>query len=205
MIIMKIKFTSHEVINLIVAFIVISLGFSISATGRNFNSLTVVLPIVMIGAGLGFILHEIGHKISAIHYGYWAEFNMWPTGLIISLISSFAGILIALPGAVNIYGSLSDRENGVISVCGPLVNLILAVLFIIISHIYWPVDWYTNGIIYLICNFGYQINAYLAFFNLLPIGILDGAKVLRWNPVVWIVTIGIAGILAFGHMVNITF
>ena len=80
MIIMKMKFTSHEVINLIVAFIVISLGFAISATGRDFNSLTFVLPIVMIGAGLGFILHEIGLKICAIHYGYWAEFNMWPTG-----------------------------------------------------------------------------------------------------------------------------
>lgn len=202
---MKIRFTSHEVINLIVAFIVISLGFSIATTGRNFNSLTVVLPIVMVGAGLGFILHEIGHKISAIHYGYWAEFKMWPTGLIISLISSFAGILIAMPGAVNIYGNLNERENGVISICGPLVNLILAVLFIIISHIYWPTDLYTNGIIYLICNFGYQINAYLAFFNLLPIGILDGAKVFRWNPIVWIVTIVISGILSFGHIFNITF
>lgn len=205
MIIMKMRFTSQEVIHLIVAFIVISLGFSITITGRDFNSLTVVLPIVMIGAGLGFIFHEIGHKLSAIHYGYWAEFRMWPTGLVISLISSFAGILIAIPGAVNIYGHLSDRENGVISVCGPIVNLILAFIFIIISHIYLPVDFYTASVIYLICNLGYQINAYLAFFNLLPIGMLDGAKVVRWSPLVWIVTIVIAGILSFGHMINLTF
>lgn len=192
------KFTLDEVINLVIAFIVISLGFSITLVRANFDAVMYILPIVMIGAGLGFILHEIGHKLSAIHYGYWAEFKMWPTGLVISLISSVAGILIALPGAVNIYGNVSEKENGVISICGPLVNIALALIFLIIGRYYHMGTIMGTGVIPLICILGFQINAYLAFFNLLPIGILDGAKVFRWNPAIWAVTIIISAILSFG-------
>jgi Zn-dependent protease len=37
-------------------------------------------------------------------------------------------------------------------------------------------------------------------FNLLPIGNLDGSKVLRWNAGIWLVTIAIAGILTLMSM-----
>ncbi|MBO5599505.1 MAG: site-2 protease family protein, partial [Candidatus Methanomethylophilus sp.] len=44
------------------------------------------------------------------------------------------------------------------------------------------------------------LNASLALFNLLPIGILDGAKVLRWNSSVWVLCIAIAGVLFLSRL-----
>jgi Zn-dependent protease len=32
---------------------------------------------------------------------------------------------------------------------------------------------------------GMNINASLALFNLIPFGVFDGAKIIRWNYVVW--------------------
>ena len=39
---------------------------------------------------------------------------------------------------------------------------------------------------------GFTINSFLAFFNLIPVAILDGAKVIKWSPVLW----GIVTVLA---------
>jgi Zn-dependent protease len=32
---------------------------------------------------------------------------------------------------------------------------------------------------------GFSLNLWLAAFNLLPFGPMDGAKVFKWNPLVW--------------------
>ena len=39
------------------------------------------------------------------------------------------------------------------------------------------------------------INFFFAFFNLLPIAILDGTKILAWNPKVWVASMATATIL----------
>jgi Zn-dependent protease len=40
---------------------------------------------------------------------------------------------------------------------------------------------------------GARINIWLALFNLIPFGPLDGAKILKWNKGIWLITIAIAG------------
>ena len=93
----------------------------------------------MVGVGLGFILHELGHKFSAMHFGYWSEYQLWPVGLIIALASSFCGIVFAAPGAVYTYANfLDDRTNGIISIAGPVVNIVLAIIFLLmLQFIQW--------------------------------------------------------------------
>ena len=174
------KFTSNEVRDLIISFFVISLSFSILYTGRDFSAMYFILPIVMVGVGLGFILHELGHKFSAMHFGYWSEYQLWPVGLIIALASSFCGIVFAAPGAVYTYANfLDDRTNGIISIAGPIVNIVLAIVFLLIATVVYP----------------------MAFFNpTMPIWNLDGSKVLRWNGLIWIVTIAISGIMTYLSM-----
>ena len=198
-----IKFTSSEVRDLIIAFIVISLCFAIVQGGRNTDVILSILPIVMIGVGAGFILHELGHKFVSMKYGYWAEFKLWPQGLIFALITSFFGFVFAAPGAVYTYANyMTDEINGKISIAGPIVNIVLALIFLAIATAVYPDALYSENIalIFIICATGYSINSFLAVFNLLPIGNLDGSKVLTWNVGIWLVTILIAGILTLLSM-----
>ena len=197
------KFTMSEVRDLFIAFVIISLCFAIASAGRDVNGVLNILPIVMVGVGAGFILHELGHKFVSMKYGYWAEFKLWPQGLIFALITSFFGFVFAAPGAVYTYANyMTDEINGKISIAGPVVNIILAIIFLAVATAIYPSALYsqTQALIFIICATGYSVNSFLAVFNLLPIGNLDGSKVLRWNVGIWIVTIAIAGIMTYMSM-----
>lgn len=197
------KFTSSEIRDLIIAFIVISLCFGIANTGRDMNALVNLLPFIMVGVGLGFILHELGHKFVSMKYGYWAEFKLWPQGLLFALVTSFFGFVFAAPGAVYTYANyMTDEINGKISIAGPIVNIVLALAFLAVAVAVYPSAFtsQTSVLIFIVCSMGYSINSFLAAFNLIPIGNLDGSKVLRWNIGIWIITIAIAGIMTVMSM-----
>ena len=197
------KFTSNEVRDLFIAFVFISLSFAIANAGRNPSAILAILPYVLVGVGAGFILHELGHKFVSMKYGYWAEFKVWPQGLLFALITSFFGFVFAAPGAVYTYANyMTDEINGKISIAGPIVNIILALIFLAIATMVYPSALYseTYAMIFIACSVGYSINSFLAAFNLLPIGNLDGSKVLRWNFGIWIVTIAVAAILTIASM-----
>ena len=191
------RFTKKEIRDLIISFIVIALGFTILYSNGDYSHIGIVFPVVMIGVGVGFIFHELGHKFVAMHYGYYAEYELWPTGLLIALVSSFFGFIFAAPGAVVIYSNgMEERTNGIISIAGPLVNIALGLIFFIIlgslgNLIYTE----TGAILSLICVLGTRINFFLAAFNLLPIPPLDGSKVLSWSVPIWVITFAIAAIL----------
>ncbi|MBQ2961974.1 site-2 protease family protein [Methanobrevibacter sp.] len=191
------RFTKKEIRDLIISFIVIALGFTILYSNGDYSHIGLVFPVVMIGVGLGFIFHELGHKFVAMHYGYYAEYELWPTGLIIALASSFFGFIFAAPGAVVIYSQgMEEKTNGIISIAGPIVNIVLGLIFFLIlgslgDFIYTDV----GAIVYLICVLGTRINFFLAAFNLLPIPPLDGSKVMAWSIPIWLVTFAIAALL----------
>lgn len=191
------RFTGKEIRDLIISFIVIALGFTILYSNGNYSQIGLVFPIVMIGVGAGFIFHELGHKFVAMNYGYYAEYELWPTGLIIALVSSFFGFIFAAPGAVVIFSNgMEEKTNGIISIAGPIVNIILGLIFFLIlgslgNFVYTE----TGAIVYLICVLGTRINFFLAAFNLLPIPPLDGSKVMAWSVPIWLITFAIAAIL----------
>ena len=198
------RFTKKEIRDLIISFIVIALGFTILYSNGDYSHITLIFPVVMIGVGAGFIFHELGHKFSAMHYGYYAEYELWPTGLLIALVSSFFGFIFAAPGAVVIYSNgMEERTNGIISIAGPLVNIALGLIFfIILGSLGNPIYTETGDILSLIFVLGTRINFFLAAFNLLPIPPLDGSKVLSWSVPIWVITFAIAAILVlfFGEI-----
>lgn len=191
------RFTGKEIRDLIISFIVIALGFTILYSNGDYSHFTLIFPVVMIGVGAGFIFHELGHKFVAMHYGYYAEYELWPTGLLIALLSSFFGFIFAAPGAVVIYSQgMDEKTNGLISIAGPLVNIALGLIFFLVlgslgDYVYTD----TGAIVYLICMLGTRINFFLAAFNLLPIPPLDGSKVMSWSVPIWLITFAVAAIL----------
>lgn len=188
--------TRKEVKELIIAFIVISFCFAISTVRFDIHGIVSILPIVMVGVGAGFILHEVGHKLVAMKYGCLAEFEIWPLGLVIAFATSLIGFVYAAPGAVQTYADdITDEINGKISIAGPMTNIVLGIVFIAIAALIYPLTLYskTAQLLYLIGTVGFSVNSFLAAFNLLPIGISDGTKVLKWNIRIWILTLAVAG------------
>jgi len=180
----------NELIHIIIAWIVITFAFSFaSILSKNY----IYILAVLFGTLTGFIGHELAHKFSAIHYGAKARFFIWPMGLgfaiVMSLITS-GGFVFAAPGAVYIWGkNISRKENGIISIFGPLSNFIFAILFIFIAFItaFLIKNQIATTILFIIA----QINLFLGAFNLLPIPPLDGFKVFLWNKYIWFLSLAI--------------
>ena len=189
-----IKFTAREVRDIIISMVVIALMFAYVFSGRNLSNPTnfiSLIPITFIAVGLAFVLHELAHKFVSIRYGFWAEYKLWAEGLILAVIVAVAlGFVFAAPGAVYTYGSnISREQNGKMSLAGPATNIILAAFFFLLLN--------SSSLptLMLLGFLGFAVNSYLALFNLIPFGIFDGAKVFRWNPLIWIATAAVALIM----------
>jgi Zn-dependent protease len=147
--------------------------------------------------GIGFLLHELAHRVVARNFGAQAHFvanNAW---LLISIVIAFAGVFIAAPGAVWHRGYLTPRQGGLIALAGPVTNLVLAALFLAGFYLL-PAQADLMGIpLRRISAIGYSINAWLGLFNMIPAGPFDGAKVLAWDWRVFGVTVAIGILLTF--------
>lgn len=186
----------HERRDLFVAWLALSAAFTLAMVwGQRLNPVIIgqFFVISLVTAGIAFIIHEMAHKFTAMKYGYWAEFQMNSMMLVVAVaMAAIAGIVFAAPGATMIYGtSISREENGKISLAGPVSNLILIIPFAALAFFGQAAG---SGILGIVGIVGIKVNAMIAAFNLLPIGPLDGAKILSWNPAIFA---GVA-LIAFG-------
>jgi len=171
----------------------IGLGVIMLILLSSFWSRLIRSPVFLIGAlliyGLAFILHELAHKFMAQRLGYWAEFRINQQGLMLTLLSLISPFKIIAPGAVMIGNIASWNHYGLVSVAGPATNIALGILFYITRLIS------VNPMLNLLAMLGININASLALFNLIPFGVFDGAKIIKWNKYVWLAAVLAAGIL----------
>jgi Zn-dependent protease len=163
-------------------------GFSYSGGLSNVGKLITYFPIALFAVSLGFVLHELGHRTISKRFGCHAEYKLWKQGLLLALLVTFLSngtFVFAAPGAVMIYPksdlwgrtvSLTRKKAGIISASGPIVNIILAVIFILINFLL-PSD---------IFSLGAFVNVWLALFNMIPFPPLDGLKIFAWSRKVWI-------------------
>jgi len=199
-------FSSEEIRDLIKAWVAISLAVSIAILGvpalsaLGFTLLIRAFVIYALTVGLAFLAHEVfGHKFLSQRYGLFAEFRADDLFLMLAVLLSFTGFVFAAPGAVVIGGVTRVDTYGKIAAAGPLVNIILATVLGLLfrSGLTIELPLYAGEGIDLIAT-GYQINAWLALFNLIPLGILDGAKIMAWSKTVWVLLALAAGSLFFG-------
>jgi Zn-dependent protease len=164
----------------------ISLSFGFGSVGQAnwafvFSALAAVIT-------LSFFTHEIAHKVTAQRRGLWAEFRLTLWGAILTCISILLPFKIISPGAVMISGPASMDEIGKISIAGPLTNIVLSTAFLGLTFVPSPY--------YPIFAVGAFFNGYIAVFNLIPMGILDGYKIFHWNKTIWALIFAVSVALA---------
>ncbi|HJJ72530.1 MAG: peptidase M50 [Methanocorpusculum sp.] len=222
---MKFKLSPFEKKDLVIAWLALAVAFTLGASGilavfmEGFSILSpekmlLTFVISLITVGLSFVLHELAHKFAAIKFGYWAEFRKSAQMLVIAVaVAVITGIVFAAPGAtlINTAGrQMTKRENGIISISGPLVNIILIIPFAVIMFVgvfLGGVEAVAGGLffnpftlagfLFYLGMIGCQINAMLAFFNMLPVGPLDGKKILAWKPAIFVVVLLITLLLVY--------
>jgi Zn-dependent protease len=183
----NIHFSKTEIKHLLMAtFLVALVGMSLN----NYRYISIEFLVIFI---ISFLFHELAHKFLANFYGSWAEFRTEIYGLIITAISAipFIPFKFIAPGAV-VVGLSEKSKLGKVALIGPITNLVMGFGFLLISYIY-PYSIYFS--------MGASFNAWIAMFNLLPFGVLDGQKIFNWNKTVWFVTMAITMILFIGSYV----
>ncbi|MBI5061267.1 MAG: site-2 protease family protein [Candidatus Aenigmarchaeota archaeon] len=177
-----------EARDIVISAVVLAIAFGIAFSGGLWGSASTDIVnnvlLALLAVSLSFILHELGHRTIAKKYGCFAEYQMWPFGLVIALMVSFTGFVFAAPGAVVIHSKidvwgnvtkLSRKSIGLISLAGPAINLALAGCFAA-ANLLLPLGVFAIGI---------TINLWLALFNILPVPPLDGSKIFFWDKRIW--------------------
>ena len=190
-----------EIIHLIIAIAILSIAFSFPLGGgglllRGFESIKSAIksyPLALFSILTGFFFHELSHKFVALRYGLWAEFRMYPEGLVFALlIGALLGFVFAAPGAVTIQGGARRFEIGRIAAAGPIANIVVAFISLV-GYLSLGLDSNLGKILGFLCF----INIFLAIFNLLPFDPLDGKKVIAWNAFAWGILMAIAIVIFF--------
>ena len=195
------RISSVELRDLFLSLVALVIAFSVLEERKMPGWETIL--ILTVGVSTGFLLHEMAHKFVALHFGYWAEYRANMTGLALAIVMAFGGFLFAAPGAVMISRSnvpqelyMQDsfgqeeqrrrekREMLLISLAGPMTNIVLAILFFLL--VFPLVNSKSGSSLWITAaNFAIFINLILAAFNMLPFGPLDGKKIFDSNRLVW--------------------
>ncbi|PSP62284.1 metalloprotease [Halobacteriales archaeon QH_8_64_26] len=198
---------TREAFDLAVAWVALGVAFTVFLRREVANALFVGLAgglptgvlavagrafaLSMVTVGVGFLLHELAHKVVAIRFGQRAQFRADYGMLFLAIAGAFVGFLFAAPGAVYHRGRITARQNGLIALAGPVTNLGLAVVFAPLLT--------QPGFFGEVGALGVGINLLLAGFNMIPFGPLDGRSVLRWSKVVFVLTfVPSAALAVFG-------
>ena len=176
---LRIKTSKTELLHLTIATLLV-MGVGLSLNG--YRSVSWQFLAIFVSA---FLVHELAHKFLAQYYGSWAEFRAFMWGLVVTAISALPMMPFKFiaPGAVMI--GLSDRSKfGRVALVGPLTNLAMGFSFLFLSL------FFSSYSPYFVV--GASFNGWIALFNLMPFGVLDGQKIFEWNKLIWAITMAAA-------------
>lgn len=149
---------------------------------------------------LGVVCHEVAHGYVAYLQGDRTARDagrltlnpikhLDPLGSLVFVLTSLSGAFVigwAKPVPVNPIHFRNIRQGmALVSVAGPMTNLVLAMLFALLWHALIPALQGSSGFmlhnvltpLHQIAEAGVIVNTILAVFNLLPIPPLDGSKI----------------------------
>lgn len=193
----ELTFSSKELFDLALAWITLSVAFALLFAPIHRTAIDVGYFLAMVGlsfvtVGVAFLLHELAHKVVAIEYGQIAEFRADYQMLFLAIMSALVGLLFAAPGAVYHRGRITERENAMVALAGPITNHLLALMFL--PLMIFP------GLLGTIGQMGVWVNLLLAAFNMIPFGPLDGKSVYDWHKGVF-AAVFVPSVLLAGYVI----
>ena len=153
----------------------------------------VVVPIV--AATLVIVPHELAHRAVGRSSGCFARFTLDERGFLITTLLNLAFAFLSafgvLFGAVFFSGytliscifGRSRSNEGLIALAGPLTNIAIGVIAFILGGLF-PRGTLPRVLLFETAS----LSVWVAFFNLLPFGPLDGKKVMDWNSAIWAIS-----------------
>jgi Zn-dependent protease len=174
------RFSKLELVHLIIGTaLVTAVGLSLIGYRVRWDFLAIFVS--------AFLIHEFGHKFLAQMYHSWAEFRLFLFGAAVTAFSALPilGFKFIAPGAVMV-GPMRENRLGKVAWIGPLTNLAMGAGFAAAYYLAFalrlalPVE---------ILAVGAWFNGWIALFNLIPFMGLDGAKILSWNKIIWVLTL----------------
>lgn len=120
------------------------------------------------------ILHELGHKFVALHFGLAATFHAAYFWLLLGLVLKLMRFhfIFFVPAYVAVIGMASPLEHSLIAFAGPLVNMILWLgIAALVKYNKIQKKYHHFALITS------KVNMFLFIFNMIPIPGFDGSKV----------------------------
>lgn len=176
------------------------MSFIINLVQSGMDGISIILISLafLLAIMLAIVLHEVGHGWAALINGDRTAKNAGrlslnpivhfdPVGFLMLLVVGFG---YAKPVPVNTFNFKKPKKGLImVSLAGVTVNLILAVIFMLVfalilfigSKVMISSDagYYVYEFFFYFAQFMVMINLNLMLFNLLPLGPLDGLKVLE--------------------------
>jgi Zn-dependent protease len=188
-----IRFGRTEIRDLLLAWLALGVAFTfflgirepIQRADIQTAEIARLFVLSMLTVGTGFLLHEIAHKVMAVRFDQIAAFRADYGMLAVAIAAGLAGFLFAAPGAVYHRGQITGRQNGIIAAAGPVTNLALATVSL-------PLFLVGPGIVSELGRWGLLVNCFLAAFNMVPFGPLDGNTVIAWSKQAFALIFGVS-------------
>ena len=201
------EYTKREYKYLIIAIIVLTLVFGFNDGKETFELSYWLANLVKVFIIVAFsvFVHDFAHDLMAKKYGFLSEFRLlgikgfykknpfpktfnlfgkelkirsFPIGIVIALLITLASNGLIFFTAISCYGlvilkhyrfgkkfiEVTDFEEAKVAVAGPLSNILIALIFSAFN---------VNSLFDTVV----MVNAWMAFWDILPLPGLDGAKV----------------------------
>ena len=157
----------------------------------HFDPHQFIISIVVLVCSIA--LHEFGHAYSADYLGdpgprrdgritLWPDKHFEPIGFFMMVVSSLVGFGIGWGKPVTVnprYFKHPNRDMMIVTACGPLMNLLLALVFgLSLRVMRSQAQFAPESLMAEFFQTFTWINLSLMFFNLIPVPPLDGSKIL---------------------------
>jgi Zn-dependent protease len=186
--------SAKEILVIEVAVIMVALAFILA--DRAMLTLQTVIIYILVGA-VSVVLHDFAHRYFATKHGHDADTQFWGLGTVIMFLTGWLygnAFAQSYRNLVKREGEDGPRELGIEMVAGPVVSIVLTILFLAMTTL--------GGVWAIAGSVGFSINLITAVYSLIPIETMDGGAIWKWNRLIYLgLFIPMIGFYFFTYMI----